>query len=217
MYIQAALKGPLRWLNWDVAMRQPAIFLNSDILSILLIDIHFVCFLDDYDPPEISNHCKHTESWWLAQAGNGFLLDNSKYLIWALANHFEVLHSTLQDQLAGAVSHSEEMTSWHHLSPTETNVLAEHATEMQKLHFLLTPQDIRLKAQHLWYSKDPAAEACGNKLGVNWYSWVFLKNNPEMVNKMGKCLDQDQATCASYAQLAVWYEDVCFYLLSINP
>ena len=108
------------------------------------------------------------------------------------------------------------MTSWHHLSPTETKVLAEHAAEMQRLHFLLTPQDIRLEAQHLWYLKDPAAEACGDKLGVNWYSWVCLKDNPEMVNKMGKGLDQNWATCANHAQLAVWYDDVHFYSLSIN-
>ena len=52
--------------------------------------------------------------------------------------------------------------SKHHLSPTETKVLAEHAMKMQKLHFPLTPQDIRLEAQRLWYSTDPAAEACGD-------------------------------------------------------
>ena len=80
------------------------------------------------------------------------------------------------------------MTSCYCLSPTETKVLAECAAEMQKLHFPLTPQDIRFEAQCLWYSKDPAAEACGDTLRINWYSKVF-KDNPEMVNKMGKGLD----------------------------
>ena len=102
------------------------------------------------------------------------------------------------------------MLSRRRLSPTETKVLALHALEMQKLHFPLTPQDIRLEAQRIWYSKDPAAEARGDTLGVNWYNQVFLKDNPEMVNKMGKGLDRDRATCASHSQLAAWYEDVHF-------
>ena len=81
-------------------------------------------------------------------------------------------------------------------------MLASHALKMQKLHFPLTPQDIRLKAQHIWYSKDPAAEAHGDTLGVNWYNQVFFKDNLEMVNKMGKGLDLDRATCTSHLQLA---------------
>ena len=68
-------------------------------------------------------------------------------------------------------------------------MLAEHAIEMQKPHFLLTPQDIGLEAWCLWCSKDPAAEACGDTLGANWYNQEFLKDNPDMVNKMGKGLD----------------------------
>ena len=52
---------------------------------------------------------------------------------------------TLQDQIWGAISHAEEMNSRHRLSPTETHVLADHAIEMQKLHFPLIPQDIRIE------------------------------------------------------------------------
>ena len=89
-------------------------------------------------------------------------------------------------------------------------MLASHVIEMQKLHFPLTPQDVRLEAQHIWYSKNPTAEACGDTLGVNWYNQVFLKDNLEMVNKMGKGLDWDRATCTSHSQLAAWYKDVCF-------
>ena len=83
--------------------------------------------------------------------------------------------------------------------------MADYAVEMQKLHFPLTSQDIRLEAQCIWYSIDPAAEAHGETLGVNWYNQVFLKDNPEMVSKMGKGLDRNRATCASHAQLAAWY------------
>ena len=88
-------------------------------------------------------------------------------------------------------------------------MLAEHAIEIQKPHFPLTPQDIRLEAQCLWYSKDPAAKVYRDTLGVNWYNQVFLKNNPDMVNNMGKGLDQNRVTCVSHAQLAAWYQDVC--------
>lgn len=135
--------------------------------------------------------------------------NDPKQSVRGIAKHFEVAPTILQDRLGGAASCTDEMTSRCHLSPTETHVLAEHAIEMQKLHFPLTPQDIWLEAQCLWYSKDPAAEACGDTLGVNWYNQVFLKDNPEMVNKMGKGLDQNRATCVSHAQLATWYQHVC--------
>ena len=135
--------------------------------------------------------------------------NNPKQSVRSLAKCFKVAPSTLQDQLDGVASHTDKMTSRHHLSPTETWVLAEHVIEMQKLHFPLMPQDIRLKAQHLWYLKDPAAEAHGDTLGINWYNQVFLKDNPDMVNKMGKGLDQNRATCVSHTQLAAWYQDVC--------
>ena len=87
-------------------------------------------------------------------------------------------------------------------------MLASHVVELQKLHFPLTPQDVRLEAQHIWYLKDPAAKAGGDTLGVNWYNQVFLKDNPEMANKMGKGLDRNRATCANHSQLAAWYENV---------
>ena len=65
-----------------------------------------------------------------------------------------------------------------------------------------------MKAQRLWHSKNKLAEAWDEMIGVNWYNEVFLRDNPEMANKMGKGLDQDRATCASHAQLAAWYDDV---------
>ena len=99
--------------------------------------------------------------------------NNPKQSVRGLAKCFEVAPSTLQDWLGGVASHTDKMTSRHYLNPTETQVLAEHAIEMQKLHFPLIPQDIRLEAQHLWYLKDPAAEACRDTLGVNWYNQVF--------------------------------------------
>ena len=132
----------------------------------------------------------------------------TKVSIRALAKHFGVAHTTLQDQIHGAISRTEEMNSQCQLSPTETQVLAEHAITMQKLHFPLTPQDIRNEAQHLWHSKNKLTEARDEMIGVNWYNEVFLRDNPEMANKMGKGLDRDRATCASHAQLAAWYDDV---------
>lgn len=136
--------------------------------------------------------------------------NNPKQSVRGLAKQFEVAPSTLQDWLAGGASCTKVMSSRHCLGPTKTKVLASHALEMQKLHFPLTQQDIRPEARHIWYSKDPAAEACGDMLGVNWYNQVFLKDNLEMVNKMGKGLDWDRATCTSHLQLAAWYEDVHF-------
>ena len=84
---------------------------------------------------------------------------NSKVSIRALAKCFDVACMTLQDQIQGAISCAEEINSQCRLSPTETCVLADRAIEMQKLHFPLTPQDIRIEAQHLWHSKNKLAEA----------------------------------------------------------
>lgn len=131
--------------------------------------------------------------------------NDPKQSVRGLAKTFQVAPTTLQERLGGATSRTEEMSSRRCLSPTETRVLADYAVEMQKLHFPLTSQDIRLEAQCIWYSIDPAAEAHGETLGVNWYNQVFLKDNPEMVSKMGKGLDRNRATCASHAQLAAWY------------
>ena len=136
--------------------------------------------------------------------------NDPKQSVWGLAKHFKVAPSTFQDRLGGATSCTDEMSSRCHLSPTETQVPADYAVEIQKLHFPLTPQDIRLEAQHIWYSKDPATEAHGDTLGVNWYNQVFLKDNPEMASKMGKGLDWNRTTCTSHAQLAAWYQDVHF-------
>ena len=136
--------------------------------------------------------------------------NNPKQSVRGLATQFQVAPSTLQDRLAGATTHTEAMLLRRHLSHTKTKVLASHVVELQKLHFPLTLQDVRLEAQHIWYSKDPATEAGRDMLGVNWYNQVFLKDNPEMVNKVGKGLDRNRATCTSHLQLAVWYENVHF-------
>ena len=132
--------------------------------------------------------------------------NNSKQSVRGLAKQFEVAPSTLQDQLAGGASHRGNVIKT--LSKSYRDQSASFTCK--KLHFPLTPQDIRLEAQHIWYLKDPAPEAHGDTLGVNWYNQVFLKDNPEMVSKMGKGLDWDRATCASHSQLAAWYEDVHF-------
>ena len=79
---------------------------------------------------------------------------------------------------------------------------------MQDLHFPLTPTDIWLEAQQIWWAKNSDANDAGLVIGVNWYREVFLKDNPDMVNKLGKGLDRNHATCASHAQLEKWYSDV---------
>jgi hypothetical protein len=82
---------------------------------------------------------------------------------------------------------------------------------MQDHHFPLTPEDIRLEAQRIYYAKHPDAEDADIAIGINWYCEVFLKDSPDMVNKLGKGLDCNRATCASHSQLAAWYENVSFY------
>lgn len=166
------------------------------------------CFLSTtmtcQKPKTSSDTLSHDERLTLAMKS---YQNGPKQSVRGLAKHFKVAPSTFQDRLGGTTSHTDEMSSRRRLSPTETRVLADYDVAMQKLHFPLTPQDIRLEAQRIWYSKDPAAEAHGDTLGVNWYN---LKDNPEMASKMGKGLDQNRATCASHAQLAAWYQDVCF-------
>ncbi|KZP02543.1 hypothetical protein FIBSPDRAFT_660821, partial [Athelia psychrophila] len=125
-----------------------------------------------------------------------------------LAKSFGVTLSTLQNRLNGAQSRSDEMESRRRLSPVETKVLASHAERMQALKFPLTPADVRLEGERLFHAKDPEAAAQGAKLGINWYREVFLKDNPDFVNKLGKGLDRDRATCASHAQLSAWFENV---------
>lgn len=166
--------------------------------------------LNNHDSPKDPNQLRYPQRDERLTLAMKSYQNNPKQSVRGLAKHFEVAPSTLQEQLGGATSRTDEMPSRRRLSLTETWVLADHAAEMQKLYFPLTPQDIRLEAQHIWYSKDPAAEAHGNTLGVNWYNQVFLKDNPEMASKMGKGLDQNRATCTSHAQLAAWYQDVRF-------
>ena len=116
------------------------------------------------------------------------------------ARHYDVSKSTLWERLNGAKSHEREMNSRQRLSLAKTRALAEHAQRMQDLHFPLTPADIRLEAQWIWQKRNGPGDAndADQVIGVNWYQEVFLK---DMVNKLGKGLERNRATCASHAQL----------------
>jgi hypothetical protein len=137
-----------------------------------------------------------------------WLLDNPNDSIRGTARHYDVSESTLRGRLNGAKSREREMNSRRRLSLAETRALAEHAQRMQDLHFPLTPADIRLEAQRIWQARNSDANDEDQAIGINWYREVFLKDNPDMVNKLGKGLDRNQATCASHAQLEKWYSDV---------
>ena len=137
-----------------------------------------------------------------------WLLDHPNDSIRGTARHHDVSESTLQGRLNGAKSREHEMNSRRHLSLAETRALAEHAQRMQDLHFPLTPADIRLEAQWIWWARNSKANDADQMIGINWYREVFLKDNPDMVNKLGKGLDHNRATCASHAQLEKWYLNV---------
>jgi hypothetical protein len=139
-----------------------------------------------------------------------WLLDHPDDSIRGTARHHGVSESTLRGRLNGAKSREHEMNSRRCLSIAETRALAEHARRMQDLHFPLTPADIRLEAQQIWWSKNSDSEEndADSAIGVNWYREVFLTDNPDMVNKLGKGLDRNRATCASHTQLEKWYSDV---------
>lgn len=141
-----------------------------------------------------------------------WLLDNPNSSIRGTARHHGVSESTLRGRLKGAQSREHEMNSRRRLSIAETRALAGHAQRMQDLHFPLTPTDIRLEAQRIWWAKNSEANDAGLLIGVNWYREVFLTDNPDMVNKLGKGLDRNRATCASHAQLEKWYSDVSLWV-----
>lgn len=126
---------------------------------------------------------------------------NPKPSVQSLAKSFEVTLATLQNCLNGAQPRSLEMNSHRRLSKVETHVLAEHASRMQDLKFPLTPADVWLEAECLFHAKNPEAAEQGDKIGINWYRTVFLEDNPDFVNKLGKGLDRDRATCASHSNL----------------
>lgn len=157
-------------------------------------------------PPKASSSSVRDEK--LAAAVAAYRHADPKPSVRGLAKSFGVTLSTLQNRLNGAQSRSDEMESRRRLSPVETKVLASHAERMQALKFPLTPADVRLEGERLFHAKDPEAAAQGAKLGINWYREVFLKDNPDFVNKLGKGLDRDRATCASHAQLSAWFENV---------
>jgi hypothetical protein len=156
-----------------------------------------------------------------------WLLDHPDDSIRGTARHYDISESTLRGRLNGVKSREREMNSRRRLSIAETRALAEHAQRMQDLHFPLTPADIRLEAQRIWWAKNSDADQTRNlAIGINWYREVFLTDNPDMVNKLGKGLDRNRATCASHTQLEKWYSDVSllayvFYipptLLSLQP
>jgi hypothetical protein len=134
--------------------------------------------------------------------------DNPKQSVHGLAVHFQVAPSTLQGRLAGARSHAEEKQDRRRLSNAETKVLADHVVRMQQLHFPLSPADVVVEATRIFHNKDPVAKANNTPLGKNWYHEVFLKDNPQLKNKLGKGLDRNRATCASNRQLCAWHKDV---------
>lgn len=137
-----------------------------------------------------------------------WLLGHPDDSIQGTARHHDVSKSTLLGRLNGAISHKQEMVSQRRLSLTETRALAEHAQRMQDLHFPLTPADIQLEAQQIWWARNPEANDADQVICINWYREVFLKDNPNMVNKLRKGLDHNHATCASHTQLEKWYLDV---------
>lgn len=151
--------------------------------------------------------------------------DNPKQSVHGLAVRFQVAPSTLQGRLAGARSHAEEKKDRRLLSKAETKVLADHVVRMQQLHFPLTPADVVVEATRIFHNKDPIAKANNTPLGKNWYHEVFLKDNPQLKNKLGKGLDRNRATCASNRQLRAWHKDVSvivrsypqLYLLTVIP
>jgi hypothetical protein len=141
-------------------------------------------------------------------AAIAWLQDHPKFGIRPTAFKFAISEATLRGRLKGAKSRTEEMQSRRHISPVETKQIAEFAKLMQSLHFPLTPADIVHEAERIWYAHDDNARTQGKKLWPNWYRQVFLKDNPEMVNKLGKGYDRARATCASHAQLQEWYFQV---------
>ena len=143
-----------------------------------------------------------------------WLLDHPDNSIRGTARHHDVSESMLWGRLNGAISHKQEMVSQWRLSLAETRALAEHAQCMQDLHFPLTPADIQLEAQQIWWARNPEANDADQVICINWYREVFLKDNPNMVNKLGKGLDRNSATCASHTQLEKWYLDVTWGLLA---
>ena len=206
---KSASQWPWLWHSYPTTSHP---LLNSNTQLISLISYWFVFLLTNLSA--IMTHPK-PQTFEATLSNDEKLLTamdcyqiNTKVSIRALAKHFSVARTTLQDWLHGAISCAEEMNSQRQLSPTETQVLAEHAIAMQKLHIPLTPQNIRNEALCLWHSKNKLAKAWGKMIWVNRYNEVFLRDNPEMANKMGKGLDQDWATCASHAQLAAWYDNV---------
>lgn len=134
--------------------------------------------------------------------------DNPNQSILGITKHHGVAPSTLQGWLKGAQPHAVTMGDRRLISLAESQEIAAHASHMQDLYFPLTPADIKREAERVLHAKDPVAKANNTRLGKNWYHEVFLKDNPEMRNKLGKGLDRNRATCASHGQLAAWHEDV---------
>lgn len=127
----------------------------------------------------------------LAAAVTAYRQSDPKPSVRSLAKSYEVTLATLQNRLNGAQPRTLEMKSRRRLSKVETRVLADHASRMQDLKFPLTPADVRLEAERLFHAKNPEAAERGDKIGINWYCTVFLEDNPDFVNKLGKGLDSD--------------------------
>ena len=142
--------------------------------------------------------------------------DNPNQSVLGNPKRHGVAPSTLQGWLKGAQPRAVTMGDRHLISLAESQEIAAHTSHMQDLYFPLTPADIKREAEHVLHAKDPVAKANNMCLRKDWYHEVFLKDNPEMRNKLGKGLDRNWATCASQGQLTAWHEDVCDSTLIVD-
>ena len=155
---------------------------------------------DPPDDPRTHDQCIEDAIVWLRE--------DKKRSIRAAGRLFSVSESTLRGQLNGAQTRSIEMASRRLLSKQETAEIASHARLMQSLHFPLTPRDIQVEAERVLHARSEAACKANKTLGPDWYTKVFLEDNPEMRSKRGKVYDRARAISASHNQLKDWYADV---------
>ena len=76
-----------------------------------------------------------------------------------------------------------------HAIGISTAELAYYARLMQSLHFPLTPRGVRVEAERVLHACSEAACKANKTLGPDWYTKVFLEDNPEMRSKHGKGYD----------------------------
>lgn len=134
---------------------------------------------------------------------------NKQLSVRAAARSAGIPEATLRSRLDGRQSYEEAAEKRRKITIAESQAIAVFAGRMQDLHFPLTPEDVRLEAQRILHAREPLA----SEIGGNWYSRVFLKDNPQMRNKRGKGYDRARALCASRSQISNWYDDVRIFLI----